>query len=37
MPEFGTRADERFGDVGPGVNMTAPAGFKDGQGGGVSV
>ena len=35
MPEPGTRAGELFGDVGPGVNMTAPAGFNDGQGGGI--
>lgn len=35
MDEPGTRAGERLGDVGPGVSMTAPAGFDDGQGGGI--
>ena len=35
MDEPGTRAGERFGDVGPRVNMTAAAGFNDGQGGGI--
>ncbi len=37
MDDPGTRACERFGDVGPGVNMPAPACFNDGQGSGAAL